>query len=109
MRLFRIALIPWPWPPRDRRGRRRSDQREPCAAAPAHTNGDFASPSGNIACDVFARDDSANFATCDIHDHTYAAPPKPVGCQLRGRLITATTDPPAAAVPSKGFTMKRSS
>ena len=52
--------------------------------AHAHASGGFASPSGNIACDVFTRDDGANFATCDIRDHTYVAPPKPANCQLGG-------------------------
>jgi hypothetical protein len=52
--------------------------------APAHSSGGFASPSGDIARDVFTRDDGANFATCDIRDHTYAAPPKPASCQLGG-------------------------
>jgi hypothetical protein len=52
--------------------------------APAHASGGFASPSGDIARDVFTRDDGANFATCDIRDHTYAAPPKPASCQLGG-------------------------
>lgn len=52
--------------------------------APAHAGGGFASPSGDIACDVFTRDDGANFATCDIRDHAYMAPPKPASCQLGG-------------------------
>jgi Family of unknown function (DUF6636) len=52
--------------------------------AHAHASGGFASPSGNIACDVLTRDDGANFATCDIRDHTYVAPPKPANCQLSG-------------------------
>ena len=52
--------------------------------APAHASGGFASPSGDIGCDVFTRDDGANFATCDIRDHTYVAPPKPASCQLGG-------------------------
>ncbi len=46
---------------------------------PAHASGGFASPSGNIACDVFTRDDGTSFATCDISDATYVAPPKPAG------------------------------
>lgn len=52
--------------------------------APAHASGGFASPSGSTVCDVFTRDDGANFATCDIRDHTYVAPPKPASCQLGG-------------------------
>ena len=51
--------------------------------APAHASGGFASPSGDIGCDVFTRDDGANFATRDIRDHTYVAP-KPASCQLGG-------------------------
>ena len=54
--------------------------------APAHASGGFASPSGDIECDVFTRDDGSNFATCDIRDHTYVAPPKPPSCQLGGLL-----------------------
>ena len=52
-------------------------------AAPAHADGSFASPSGNIACAVFTGDDGASSATCEIRDHTYVKPP-PAGCPYPG-------------------------
>ena len=54
------------------------------ATGHANAGGGFASPSGDIACDVFTRNDGANFATCDIRDHTYVAPPRPASCRLGG-------------------------
>ena len=53
-------------------------------ATPAHASVGFLSPSGNIACDVFTRDDGTSIATCDIRDHSYAAPPKPADCGWNG-------------------------
>ena len=36
----------------------------------------FQSPSGNIGCEMFERDDDGmEAAVCKIHDHTWAAPP----------------------------------
>lgn len=52
--------------------------------ATAHASVGFASPSGNIACDVFTRDDGTSSANCDIRDHGYVAPPKRADCGWDG-------------------------
>ena len=54
-------------------------------AAPAHAGPDysFQSPSGNIACLVFAGDNGAGSAMCEIGNHTYMKPP-PAGCPYPG-------------------------
>jgi hypothetical protein len=45
------------------------------AIAQADFSGQFASPSGNIRCDVSAEADYGPIAHCQIGDYTYVAPP----------------------------------
>jgi Family of unknown function (DUF6636) len=40
----------------------------------------FQSPSGNIDCGMGALDDNA-YASCEITDHTWVAPPRPPVCE----------------------------
>ena len=50
----------------------------PIAAPVVYTGtGAFRSPSGNIACAMFASD-----VRCDVADHSWVAPPKTLDCHL---------------------------
>lgn len=53
------------------------------ATAHADDNGPFQSPSGNIYCLLYVGNDGRQGAACQVHQHTYAAPP-PGDCHLGG-------------------------
>jgi len=53
----------------------------------------FRTPTGNIGCFL----DRAS-ARCDIHDHTYSAPPKPADCDLEWGDAIQIRGGPAAFV-----------
>ncbi|WP_194819941.1 DUF6636 domain-containing protein [Nocardia sp. XZ_19_385] len=44
----------------------------------------FGSPSGNIACAIFAEgsDGGAGYVRCEVFEYTYTPPPRPPGCYL---------------------------
>jgi hypothetical protein len=53
------------------------------ATAHAYPDGAFQSPSGSIDCVMAVNIDGVNVAACQVHRHTYAAPPSE-GCELGG-------------------------
>ncbi len=50
--------------------------------------GQFSSPSGNIGCDV-----SADYAACEIGEHTFPLPPKPADCSFDWGAAVDFIDP----------------